>query len=378
MHPFSDFANDKTPPYYARRVGRAPSTSGPSTIFYNAFFDPENGEHGLGIVEEQLEQIASSYVARDRQVTIYFNTIGAPILNQDKLDQLCTTRNVDCKLLNHFQSAYEEVTLQSLYDFCQKQANQSLRVAYVHNKGSLNSHKGGRNDIWRRHLTAAALNEQCWNPPDDACNVCGLQFWPIWSTFFPGNMWTAKCSYITKLLPPTGFQVNMDGLHKKTKELGKKGKIVNGVYPFIPRNGEPYKGRFGMERFALEHWVGSHPDLVPCDVCGDLDANLRDWGEDGGDKRNESDFRWSMAPHHPLTPRPGYWWTLQRSKINKVLPDRNARMREYFLLPGYLHKWIYLYNATPPSSSWVWSWYPDAKEWQQKVKELGTNVIEMS
>ena len=83
-----------------------------------------------------------------------------------------------------------------------------------------------------------------------------------------------------------------------------------------------------------------------------------------------------MAPHHPLSPRPGYWWPLQRSKIHQILKDKDSRMREYFLLPGYLHKWIHLYNATPPASSWVWSWYPDSKVWQQRVEELGTNVID--
>jgi hypothetical protein len=189
-------------------------------------------------------------------------------------------------------------------------------------------------------------------------------------------MWTAKCSYVRKLLPPKTFEAQIDSLFKKTRELQKKGRIVNGLYPFIKAGTEPYKGRFGLERFALEHWVGSHPDLQPCDVCGNLAGDLKDWGENGGDQRNESDFIWSMAPHHPLSPRPGYWWPLQRSRIHQILKDKDSRMREYFLLPGFLHKWIHLYNATPPASSWVWSWYPDSKVWQQRVDELGTNVID--
>jgi hypothetical protein len=199
----------------------SPSTSGTSAIFYNVFIAPENEENGLRIVREQLDQIASSYITllKDQQVAVYFNTIGSPILNSALLNQHCETRNMTCQLLYHYQSAFEEVTLQSLYDFCQDQDNESLRVAYLHSKGSFHTYKA--NEAWRRDLTAAAMNEYCWNPPNDSCNVCGLQFWPVWSTFFPGNMWTAKCSYVRKLLPPNGFETRMDSVFKKAVELQK-------------------------------------------------------------------------------------------------------------------------------------------------------------
>ena len=120
------------------------STSDTSAIFFNAFFAPENEENGLRIVREQLDQIASSYITslKDRHVTVYFNTIGSLILNATLLNQLCGTRNMTCQLLNHYQSAFEEVTLQSLYDFCQDQDDESLRVVYLHNKGSFHSRVG--------------------------------------------------------------------------------------------------------------------------------------------------------------------------------------------------------------------------------------------
>jgi hypothetical protein len=212
------------------------STSDTSAIFFNAFFAPENEEHGLRIVREQLDQIASSYITslKDRQVTVYFNTIGSPILNATLLNQLCGTRNMTCQLLNHYQSAFEEVTLQSLYDFCQDQDDESLRVVYLHNKGSFHSRVG--NERWRRHLTAAAMNEHCLNPPNDTCNICGLQFWPVGGVpFFPGNMWTAKCSYVQKLLPPSGFETQMESVLKKAIDLQNEGRIVNGIYA-MPRN----------------------------------------------------------------------------------------------------------------------------------------------
>ena len=370
----TDTLSPYTHQFYATRT-----TSGASAIFFDAFFAPGNEENGLRIVKEQLDQIASSYVSslKDRQVPIYFNTIGSPLLKSTFLHELCESRKLSCKLLNHSDSAYEEATLQSLYDFCQEQDKESIRVAYLHNKGSLMAFShNGTDEIWRGHLTAAAMNEQCWNPPNETCNVCGLQFWPVWSTFFPGNMWTAQCSYVRKLLPPVGFKAQMDVLYKKTRELEKEGKLTNGMYPYFEEKviSNPIKSLFGVERFALEHWVGSHPDLQPCDVSGKYAGDPTVWTEDG---LSEKDFVWSMAPHQYLRYGPTYWWAFRVSKIHYILRDRERRMREYFLLPGFLHKWIHLYNATPPASSWVWSWYPDSKLWQQRVKEMGIKVIDV-
>jgi hypothetical protein len=373
----SDFMNDYlasiTVDTVVNQTASLPSISGTSAIFFNAFISPENEENGLRIVKEQLDQIASSYITslKDQQVTVYFNTIGSPILDTALLNQLCETRNVTCQILNHYQSAFEEVTLQSLYNFCQDQDDESLRVAYLHNKGSFHSSRGS-NERWRRHLTAAAMHEHCWNPPNDTCNVCGLQFWPVWNTFFPGNMWIAKCSYVRQLRPPTGFENQMDSVVKKAIELQKEGRIVNGLYPHRKGGTEIYKGYFALERYALEHWIGSHPDLQPCDVSGSRAGDLTAWTQRIG---NKSDFVWSMAPRRPLFPGPHYWFPLRDSKVHEILQDENRRMREYFLLPGHLLKWIHLYNVTPPASSWVWSWYPDSRAWRERVDKFG-NVIE--
>jgi len=343
----------------------APKTV-PRTIFYNAYFDPGNERNGLGIVKEQLDQI-SSFSSRndDTQWAIYFNTVGAPILNQTLLSKLCNDRNLTCQHLQHHEKAFEEVTLQSLYDYCQRQP--TLRVAYMHNKGSFHSFRG-RNDIWRRHLTAAALNENCWNPPNETCNVCGWQFFPVWTTFMPGNMWVSKCSYIRKLLPPTGFAARMQSLLETTMILQRDGVIVNNGYKRKFKKGMAFEGRYGLKRFAYEHWIGTHPDLQPCDVTttkGDIFTF----------DHNESDFVWSMAPRQPIGLDYDYWQALRYPSFHAVLKDKERRMKEYFLLPGMLHKWINLYNETPPLTSWVWSWYPDGVEWREHVRESGVNVI---
>jgi hypothetical protein len=360
----------------------APDTPGVSVIFYNAYFAPDNEENGLRIVKEQLDQIAAKerpepaldlFTVKERSVHVYFNTIGSPVLSPTFLHRLCSPRNITCTLLNHYKEAHEEVTLQKLYDFCHA-AKDSTRVTYIHNKGSLNSH-GGTNELWRRHLTAAAISNECWDPPEDACNVCGLQFWPVWTTFFPGNMWTAKCDYVSKLLPPIGFEAKMKSMYHKAMTLQQTGALTNGMFP-TKRNAlnDDSRGFFGVERFALEHWVGSHPSIRPCDVAGDFAGNLTAWNQPSGGA-NESDFVWNMAPHAPVRPV-SYWWPLSESKIDQVMAHKGRRFREYFLLPGQLYKWIYLYNETPPIDSWALSWYPDRVEWRQRVEELGINVLD--
>ena len=50
-------------------------------------------------------------------------------------------------------------------------------------------------------------------------------------------------------------------------------------------------------------------------------------------------------------------------------------MRERYLLAGMLASWSFLYNETPPESSWIWEWYPDKKEWTKAVKKYGENAV---
>jgi hypothetical protein len=165
----------------------------------------------------------------------------------------------------------------------------------------------------------------------------------------------------------------MNSVLKKAIDLQNEGRIVNGIYSSAMAGSLQHKNLFALERYASEHWIGSHPDLQPCDVSGSLSGNLFVWIRK---VHNENEFVWSMAPHHPLLPTPDYWQPLRGSQIHEILKAEDRRMREYFLLPGHLHKWIHLYNATPPASSWVWSWYPDSRVWRERVDKWGNNVID--
>ena len=55
-------------------------------------------------------------------------------------------------------------------------------------------------------MLEAVTHRSCVEPPDDTCDVCGLLFFPTWAFFMPGNFWTARCSYINKLVHPLDFE----------------------------------------------------------------------------------------------------------------------------------------------------------------------------
>ena len=42
------------------------------------------------------------------------------------------------------------------------------------------------------------------------------------------------------------------------------------------------------------------------------------------------------------------WHRDEDQNLTLLMLDKTNRLHEYFLLPGFLHKWIYLYNETPP------------------------------
>ena len=80
-------------------------------------------------------------------------------------------------------------------------------------------HNTSHNEVWRKPLLEAAIHKDCIDPPDKSCNVCGLQFFPTWAHFMPGNFWTAQCSYINKLLHPVEYRYVKEPLTKRFLQL---------------------------------------------------------------------------------------------------------------------------------------------------------------
>jgi hypothetical protein len=249
-------------------------------------------------------------------------------------------------------------------------------------------HAGGGNIRWRQRMLAAFTDRSCFEPPDDSCNLRGMLFYPLWTMLMPGNFWTAKCSYVKKLRPAISFLDDTKALHRDIRAMAKE-KLFDNKMLWLDSDWTR-----GTQRYAagtsissvlanclarhcisytpsshlLEHWVGTHPSVIPCDLS--KSNNILDWYHG---KMNSSDFEFAMAPRHPAEVN---WWQRRNTRYRiEVLPNEAHRMRERFLLPGLLVKWFKLYNETPPDSSWLWDWYPDGDVWRQGVKEHGSNVV---
>lgn len=337
-------------------------------IFYNIYIPPAADEKEIAVdrvkrvVKEQLDQIGASDVVKEGAVSLFYNTIGAPdALGFDFMDPLCSKNKLKCHHMDHFKIGFEEVTLQRVHDFCQDPSRADFRIIYLHSKGSFHeeivgaAHEGFSQIAWRRNMLNAVTNKKCLRPPDDQCDICGLLASPFPQLHFSGNFFTAKCSYVKKLLPVKDFGTRMDTIIASVREREIDQQLV--VHLF-----HPHDNFFGTSRFASEHWIGSHPSVRPCDVS--MRPSIDDWRRQ---EWNTSEFDWAMAPRFGVDAPWAHWFEETRRKT--VLSSPSMRHREYFLLAGSLFRWYELYDQAPPPSSWVWSWYPDGREWKEKVLE---------
>ena len=321
-------------------------------LFYNVFVPPDEAgaANAIRIVEEQIAQInaAPTFSAKYRGAELFYNTIGQDT-NATKVAMTRACTNMKCEHMRHYGEGFEDVTLNAVYDYCH--ANMASSVLYFHSKGSFHNRED-TNEHWRRHLTTAVSREECLNPPDESCNVCGLQYFPIWSSFFPGNFFVAKCSYVRRLKRPSEFIQKMALVVDDVQRLQDPELFTMNLYN--PAD----EGAFGLDRYSSELWIGSHPSIVPCDLSWTNDFSH--WTQDARNVSNEVQF--AMAPRADIN---GPWFRMW--KRIRTLKDRRSRLHDYFLLSGFLFRWHNIYGELPPEDSWVWRWYPDGEKWRSKA-----------
>jgi len=267
-------------------------------VFYNLYLKrrrPREYNRVKNIVDEQLSML------REEHHPVYVHSIGhmLPVPN--------TT------LLKHHSQADETVTLRSLWKHCRK--NPHDKVVYLHSKGSFT--RTPENERLRRFLTTGALSQQCSNLPS-TCNVCASRFSPTPHPHTSGNMWLARCSYISKLTDPKKFE-----------------KAMSSIY------GEEPDACIGTGRYAAEHWVYSHPEVKPCDLYTDPSFV---WGYDNLPETGDFEKDLSVAPRFN-----------NRSAYVKT-PDPHCPGRG-FSLKMRIAEYQLLYNRTPGESWWGWNFY---------------------
>ena len=343
-------------------------------------------DYAYTIIKEQLRQVGESYAARgipNTTLTVYYNTIGAPIKNTTwMMDEVCTPLGMSCIHLQHYDEAYEEVTLQHVYDFC-KQHPKTHSAIYIHSKGSYHRNLG-KNDWFRRHLTKAVTSQDCitstasttTTPPPSMmtprkdgnsnhstqrqCHVCGLLASGIPWIHLAGNMFVGRCEYIQRLLPLKEYGTKLGSLAQKIKQYENEKRVTATMFPPILK-----ENHLGIGRYAWEHWIGSHPTVELCDLAANKRrSNIGYWKSSSVNW--EADTSWDNFPSRDLP--------LRGNNRRDIL----LSLREFFLLAGNMIRWIEMYNNTiPPENSWIWTYFPLGQTWREAHSKYGVDTVEV-
>jgi hypothetical protein len=341
-------------------------------LFFNAYIpekeeraDTPNEVSGTAawrIISEQLEQIGKSYVAQ-QGATVHFTIVGSNDAYGAGINKFCNSLangKVKCVVSGHFPGNGGELdTLQYLYSHCRAPENRHSRVVYMHNKGSY--HPSPRNEKLRRAMTDAVTHQMCLEPEDDTCNVCGLIFTApprMYAPVMPGNFFTASCEYVNKLFPPSIFRRRMRKLSGRAKQL-----ISDGRFHFRNKKEANKPWVMGNNRYAAEHWIGTHPDVRPCD----LSTTPNYWYWENHD-HSMNEFAWAMYPrnHQNFSNH-----TESESYINADL-----RLLAYTLLPGLLWRFSHLYHQLPQEDSWIYK-LQDGSFWKDAVQKHGHKAVDL-
>lgn len=345
-----------------------PPPTPPISVFYNVYVPESSPDRSFEIVEEQLHQFDESDAARlsiNNTLIVYYNTIGSNNATE-RIQELCQDKaSLSCRHMEHFNSGFEEVTLQKLYEYCSLPSHENARVIYLHNKGSFHKNR----DDWRRHGTLAATHRDCVQPPNDQCNFCAIHVSYIPSVQQHGNMWSAQCSYVKRLLSPLDYQKAMVQVNRQYHALRGQKKMHHESW------GVSGPWGFALTRHSNEHWIGSHPSVVPCDL---NPFPYETFWKKNFNSTTSSLFQWSMLPRRDLQDRDrAVIGDDPSDRFQAARDDTLGRMQDYFFLPGLLLRWLMLYHQGPPDDlAWsVYELFPDFEFWKNALAMHGTDVL---
>jgi len=114
-------------------------------------------------------------------------------------------------------------------------------------------------------------------------------------------------------------------------------------------------------RYADECWIGSHPQLQPCDLS--TVPNAFAYQEPPHQQPQNLSFHAGAPRFHVFDKG---WYALKLEQLSRIQQHPNERTHEFYYLAGHLLKWHRLYpGIMPHNNSWVWSWFPEGLEWRQ-------------
>ena len=360
------------------------NTTRSRAVFYNIYI-PFGGEelamveegqnHALGIVKEQLALKQSSTLLKN--VPLYYTVIGSNMT--EEISQMCESyhdrhqsdekqsqqQSQNCHLLQYSPQGDEALTLQSIHDYCLDHPHD--QITYIHNKGSF--HPSEKNEKFRIFVNQGVLGRNgkvCQEMPlnqlqeGGLCNVCGTRFATFPHYHMAGNMWTATCQYVRQLIRPLDFPTKMEALLEQSIFLGRTSGVGTGmdgsipeattatvggmVDPVIPKpTFQQYSDGYpvGRDRYSLEHWIGSHPYLQPCDIYSRKYTH---------GYRDLPSIQSVWTAHLATAPRFDIHTFLKISSLRGEWYCGQARLWEY----------AYLYDGLQPDPDhFVWKYYRD-------------------
>lgn len=387
-------------------------------VFYHTYAGPTEAHRNVTrtIVQQQMRYVVQAVAQSPdhyQWILRYVSVGNATVLSQKWMQSLCRppqnptndslafpTDKLTCIHLKHLDEGHEEWTLQHLHDHCRAINDISTNekqhlVVYLHSKGAflhldfptIQKH----NEMWMPSLTQAPIHEACLasllEPYDDrepanphettshtttnqsTCNCCGLQFYPLWTNFFPGNMFSAHCSYVQTLLPISAFAKQLQHITDEVRSQASTRWTFQGY--------QKQPDHYGSGRYSNEHWIASSPLAKPCDMTPSWYTGLflHMPSENQTDVFANAHNLVQPAPRVPLME--GKWYRFRRPKTRGLARQaakiNHTRPHEYFLLPGLLYKAYKLYNQTPPDDSWIWSYYPHGTVWRDRLNHATHN-----
>ncbi len=257
------FAEVKQAMTIATIRGEDISVNSPHTaLFFNIYIPSgEKQSRALEITRSQMDYINASTLNITRVLCNVITETESSVPGCDDM--------ANCFVLKRVESGAETLTLLDVYNYCLNYV--SATVIYIHNKGSY--HDMPENTHLREmHMKAQVRTSMCLKSvASGICDVCSARFSPLPHFHTGGNMWTAHCSYVKNLISPIDFEGRMND----TMDSLKKNQTL-----FDEMFADKFFVNFfiGLERFSSEHWIHSHPNVVPCDVLPNNFAFV--WGYD--------------------------------------------------------------------------------------------------
>jgi hypothetical protein len=166
-------------------------------VFYNLFTKSvKDAERVQGIVNEQLSLLLSEHHELF-SITSFGYKLPLPNIPNNTIR-------------HHYKTGNEGKTLHDILEYSShpNDNNHETKIIYLRSKGSYNDTPEYKK--LRSFLTKGALSKECAGSDDDndlpdKCNVCSSRMPPLPHPHTPGNMWLARCDYVSKLIDPLAY-----------------------------------------------------------------------------------------------------------------------------------------------------------------------------